>query len=192
MLLERLRDNTSSRSTQPPRIAYETIARPPAAGTATEAERQGPASSAKVHLREPLPRGASFEFVDQVQGGTIPSQFMPAVEKACEALAEGVIASFRVQDITRHRARRQHHAVDQRRVAFVTAAGKENHYRRPSATPDRAVEPIARIAITAPDSATGASPGDHHRAARIVSSTEQPRPSRHHRPGAHGRTVPAA
>jgi elongation factor G len=67
----------------PPSIAYrETITRPAEGHCRHKKQTGGAGQFGEVFLKiEPLPRGAGFEFVDQVKGGTIPGQFIPAVEK---------------------------------------------------------------------------------------------------------------
>ena len=77
----------------------------------------------EVALRvEPLPRGAGIELGDEVKGGTIPTNFMPAVEKGVrQALAEGALAGFPLQDIRVVITDGKHHAVDSNEVSFVTA-----------------------------------------------------------------------
>ncbi|GAB1384375.1 hypothetical protein MASR1M50_26960 [Burkholderiales bacterium] len=172
---------TSSRSTRsPPRIAYrETIAQAAAAQYRHKKQSGGAGQFGEVHLRvEPLPRGAGFEFVDQVKGGTIPGQYMPAVEKGVrEALAEGVIAGFQVQDIRVIVHDGKHHAVDSKEVAFVTAGKKavqaairdaradragahRPHRRSPPPTAPPAPSPaICRRAAASSAAPTAASPG---------------------------------
>ncbi len=84
VLLERLREVYKFEvDTKPPRIAYrETIT--------------GRAEGHHRHKKQ-LPRGAGFEFADEVKGGVIPNQFIPAVEKGVrEVLAGGAIAGYPV------------------------------------------------------------------------------------------------
>nr|MBP6751908.1 elongation factor G [Alicycliphilus sp.] len=129
-----------------------------------------------VHLRvEPLARGAGFEFVDQVKGGTIPGQFMPAVEKGVrEALSEGVIAGFPVQDLRVIVYDGKHHAVDSKEVAFVTA-GKRAFQAAIREAAAVVLEPIARLSVSAPESAMGAITGDLSARRGIVSGTDSDR-----------------
>ena len=175
MLLERLRDvHKFEVDTRPPRIAYrETITQNAAAQYRHKKQSGGAGQFGEVHLRiEPLPRGAGFEFVDQVKGGTIPGQFMPAVEKGVrEALAEGVIAGYPVQDVRVIVHEGKHHPVDSKEVAFVTAGKKAFQAAVREARPV-VLEPIARLLITVPDSATGAITGDLSAHRGIVSGTD--------------------
>ena len=129
-----------------------------------------------MHLRvEALARGTGFEFVDQVKGGTIPGQFMPAVEKGVrEALAEGVIAGYPVQDVRVIVHDGKHHAVDSKEVAFVTAGKRAFQAAIREAGPV-VLEPIARLQVTAPESAMGAITGDLSARRGIVSGTDSDR-----------------
>ena len=175
LLLERLREvHKFELSTRPPRIAYrETISQNAAAQYRHKKQSGGAGQFGEVHLRvEPLPRGAGFEFVDQVKGGTIPGQFMPAVEKGVrEALAEGVIAGYPVQDLRVIVHDGKHHPVDSKEIAFVTAGKKAVRAAIRAARPV-VLEPIARVHISAPDSAVGAITGDLSSRRGMVSGTD--------------------
>ena len=178
VLLERLREvHKLEVDTRPPRIAYrETITQNAAAQYRHKKQSGGAGQFGEVHLRiEPLPRGAGFEFVDQVKGGTIPGQFMPAVEKGVrEALAEGVIAGFPVQDLRVIVYDGKHHAVDSKEVAFVTA-GKRAFQAAIREAAAVVLEPIARLSVSAPESAMGAITGDLSARRGIVSGTDSDR-----------------
>ncbi|CAM5785048.1 elongation factor G [Ottowia pentelensis] len=178
VLLERLREvHKFEVDTHPPRIAYrETITQNAAAQYRHKKQSGGAGQFGEVHLRvEPLARGAGFEFVDQVKGGTIPGQFMPAVEKGVrEALAEGVIAGYPVQDVRVIVHEGKHHPVDSKEVAFVTAGKKAFQAAMREARPV-VLEPIARLQITAPEGATGAITGDLLARRGIVSGTDSGR-----------------
>ena len=178
VLLERLREvHKFDVDTRPPRIAYrETITQNAAAQYRHKKQSGGAGQFGEVHLRiEPLARGAGFEFVDQVKGGTIPGQFMPAVEKGVrEALAEGVIAGFPVQDLRVIVYDGKHHAVDSKEVAFVTA-GKRAFQAAIREAAAVVLEPIARLSVSAPESAMGAITGDLSARRGIVSGTDSDR-----------------
>ena len=128
MLLERLREVYKFEvNTRPPRIAYRETVTAPAEGHHRHKKQSGGAGQfGEVFLRiEPLPRGAGFEFVDQVKGGTIPGQFIPAVEKGVrEVLASGAIAGYPVVDVRVIVYDGKHHSVDSKEIAFVTAGRK--------------------------------------------------------------------
>ena len=175
MLLDRLREVYKFEvDTRPPRIAYrETITQNAAAQYRHKKQSGGAGQFGEVHLRiEPLPRGAGFEFVDQVKGGTIPGQFMPAVEKGVrEALTEGVIAGYPVQDVRVIVHDGKHHAVDSKEVAFVTAGKRAFQAAIRDARPV-VLEPIARMQVTAPESAMGAITGDLSSRRGMVSGTD--------------------
>ncbi len=72
-------------TTHPPRIAYRETITAPAEGHSRHKKQTGGAGQfGEVFLRiEPLPRGTGFQFVDEVRGGAIPGQYIPAVEKGC-------------------------------------------------------------------------------------------------------------
>ena len=175
MLLERLRDvHKFEVDTRPPRIAYrETITQNAAAQYRHKKQSGGAGQFGEVHLRiEPLPRGAGFEFVDQVKGGTIPGQFMPAVEKGVrEALAEGVIAGDPGHDVRVIVHDGKHHAVDSKEIAFVTAGKRAFQAAIREAKPV-VLEPIAQVQIAAPESAMGAITGDLSARRGMVSGTD--------------------
>ncbi|WP_404299934.1 elongation factor G [Alicycliphilus denitrificans] len=178
VLLERLREVYKFEvDTRAPRIAYrETITRGAAAQYRHKKQSGGAGQFGEVHLRiEPLPRGAGFEFVDQVKGGTIPGQFMPAVEKGVrEALTEGVIAGYPVQDVRVIVYDGKHHAVDSKEVAFVTAGKKAFQAAIREAGPV-VLEPIARMQVSAPEGAMGAITGDLSARRGVVSGTDSDR-----------------
>ncbi len=128
LLLERLREVFKfDVETHPPRIAYRETITAPAEGHHRHKKQTGGAGQfGEVFLRvEPLPRGGGFEFVDAVKGGTIPGQFMPAVEKGVrEVLASGAISGHPVVDVRVTVYDGKHHTVDSKEIAFVTAARK--------------------------------------------------------------------
>lgn len=175
MLLERLREvHKFEVDTRLPRIAYrETITQNAAAQYRHKKQSGGAGQFGEVHLRiEPLPRGAGFKFVDQVKGGTIPGQFMPAVEKGVrEALAEGVIAGYPVHDVRVIVHDGKHHAVDSKEIAFVTAGKRAFQAAIREAKPV-VLEPIAQVQIAAPESAMGAITGDLSARRGMVSGTD--------------------
>ncbi len=74
---------------------------------------------------EPLPRGKGFEFVDEVRGGVIPREFIPAVQKGLEeSLASGPLGGFPIVDIRAVLYDGSSHPVDSSEIAFKTAAAR--------------------------------------------------------------------
>ncbi|HEY4530219.1 MAG TPA: elongation factor G [Luteimonas sp.] len=170
--LERLRERHGvDVQSRPPRIAYRETAGSVADGHHRHRKQTGGAGQfGEVMLRvEPLPRGAGFEFVDEVKGGTIPGQFIPAVEKGVrQAMAGGAVAGYPIQDIRVTVHDGKHHPVDSKEVAFVTAGRKAFLDAMARATPTL-LEPIVDLVVTAPDAHMGdISGGLAGRRARIV------------------------
>jgi len=143
--------------TAPPSIPYrETITRPAEGHHRHKKQTGGAGQFGEVYLRvEPLDRGAGFEFVDDVVGGAIPGQFIPAVEKGVrQVLANGAIAGFELQDVRVSVYDGKHHAVDSKEVAFV-AAGKKAFIAAIREAAPIVLEPIVQVAINTPASAIG-------------------------------------
>jgi elongation factor G len=153
LVLERMREEFGLEvSTRPPKIAYrETITRRAEGHCRHKKQTGGAGQFGEVYLRiEPLPRGAGFEFVDEVVGGAIPGQFIPAVEKGVrQVLAEGAVAGYPLQDLRVVVYDGKHHSVDSKEVAFVSAGRKAFLDAIAKANPI-VLEPIAKVHITAP------------------------------------------
>ena len=148
--------------TKPPRIPYrETITGNAETVYRHKKQSGGAGQFGEVALRiEPLERGAGFEFVDIVKGGAIPGTFMPAVEKGVrQALADGVIAGFPVEDVRVTVFDGKTHSVDGKEVAFYTAGRKATMEVIRNSKPI-VLEPIVEIEILGPDSAIGDLTGD--------------------------------
>ena len=148
--------------TKPPQIAYREAITGSAEGHCRHKKQSGGAGQfGEVALRvEPLERGAGFEFVDIVKGGVIPGVFMAAVEKGVrQALADGVVAGFPVEDlrVTVHDGKS--HPVDGKDIAFFTAARKATVEAIRGAKPI-ILEPVVDIEILAPEAMTGDLTGD--------------------------------
>jgi len=159
--------------TRPPRIPYrETIGGGAEATYRHKKQTGGAGQFGEVYLRvEPLPRGAGFEFVDEVKGGTIPTQFLPAVEKGVrEVLSHGAIAGYPVVDVKVTVYDGKHHTVDSKEIAFVTAGRKAFMAAIRDARPI-VLEPVVHIEITAPDSAMGDITGDLSAKRGLVNGT---------------------
>jgi elongation factor G len=163
LLLERVRELYKGEVvTEPPRIAYRETISAPAEGHYRHKKQSGGAGQfGEVYLRiEPLERGQGFEFVDAVKGGTIPGQFMPAVEKGVrQACASGVVAGYPVVDLRVVVYDGKHHSVDSKEIAFVTA-GRRALIEAVRVASPLVLEPIVQVEITAPDPSIGDITGD--------------------------------
>jgi elongation factor G len=163
VLLERMSERYGVKiKTHPPRIPYrESITRPAEGHCRHKKQTGGAGQFGEVYLRiEALERGAGFEFVDDVVGGAIPGQFLPAVEKGVrQVLNEGAVAGFPLQDLRVTVYDGKHHAVDSKEVAFVSAGRKAFIDAIQKANPI-VLEPVVRMSITAPSSSIGDITGD--------------------------------
>ena len=152
--LQRLKDRYGVEvKTRPPRIAYRETVSGSAEGHHRHKKQTGGAGQfGEVFLRiEPLPRGGGFEFLDEVKGGTIPGQFMPAVEKGVrQVLASGAIAGYPLQDVRVVVYDGKHHPVDSKEVAFI-AAGKKAFLDAISKARPQVLEPIVDLEVAAPE-----------------------------------------
>jgi elongation factor G len=109
---------------------------------------------------EPLPRGGSFEFVNDIFGGSIPRNFIPAVEKGIvEAAARGYLAGFPVVDFRVILYDGSYHDVDSNELSFKTA-GRIAFKKAMEVAKPTLLEPVMHVEITAPDEFAGSIMGD--------------------------------
>ncbi|MCR4398836.1 MAG: elongation factor G [Firmicutes bacterium] len=109
---------------------------------------------------EPLPRGAGFEFVNKIQGGAIPAEFIPAIEAgAREAVESGVIAGYPVVDIRVNLESGSFHEVDSSEISFKIAASMAFKNACEKAGPVL-LEPIMDAEVVVPDEYVGDVLGD--------------------------------
>jgi elongation factor G len=102
----------------------------------------------------------NFAFIDHIVGGTIPNQFMPAVEKGCkELLDRGALAGYRMQDIAVEVHFGKYHDVDSSEAAFKTA-GRQAFKKGVLAARPVLMEPVVDLEVTVPSKYTGAILGD--------------------------------
>jgi elongation factor G len=178
VILERMRERYNVEvETRPPRIAYRETITMPAEGHHRHKKQTGGAGQfGEVYLRvAPLPRGTGFEFVDDVVGGTIPGQYIPAVEKGVRQVLEtGAIAGYPLQDLRVSVYDGKHHPVDSKEVAFVTAGKKAFIDAIQKARPI-VLEPIVKLQVTAPSNTMGDLTGDlSSRRGRILGNQTRP------------------
>ena len=158
LMLERMKERYGVEVTaRPPRIAYRETIGSKAEGHHRHKKQTGGAGQfGEVNLRiEPLPRGAGFEFSDEVKGGTIPGQFMPAIEKGVrQVLDHGAIAGYQLQDVRVIVYDGKYHPVDSKEVAFVSA-GKKAFLDAIAKARPQILEPIVNLDVYVPDAHMG-------------------------------------
>ena len=158
LVLERMREEFNVEvNTHPPKVAYRETVTKSAEGHCRHKKQTGGAGQVgEVYLKvEPLTRDSGFEFVNKVVGGSILSQFIPAVEKGVrQVLNEGAVAGYPLQDVRVIVYDGKHHPVDSKEVAFV-AAGKKAFLDAIDKAKPIVLEPIARVEVTAPGDCVG-------------------------------------
>jgi elongation factor G len=158
LMLERLKERYGVEvKTRPPRIAYRETIGTKAEGHHRHKKQTGGAGQfGEVYLRiEPLPRGTGFEFVDEVKGGTIPGQFLPAVEKGVRHVLEhGAVAGYQMQDVRVVVYDGKYHSVDSKEVAFVSA-GKKAFLDAVAKAQPQVLEPIVNLDVFVPAAHVG-------------------------------------
>jgi len=123
---------------------------------------------------EPLERGEGFEFADEVYGGHVPRNFIPAVEKGLrEVLQEGVLAGYPATDFRAALYDGSSHPVDSSEIAFKLAAHLAFKRGMAEAGPVL-LEPIMRVTITVPEQFMGDVLGDlNTKRARVLGMEQQ-------------------
>jgi len=153
VMLSRLkRRHDVSVQTREPSVPYrETITRVAEGRYRHKKQTGGRGQYGEVYLRlEPNERGAGFEFLDEVVGGVIPRQFIPAVEKGIrETLQKGLLAGYPIVDVKAAVYDGSHHSVDSSEAAFKIAASRALQEAFSKAKPVL-LEPIAKMEVTIP------------------------------------------
>jgi elongation factor G len=109
---------------------------------------------------EPVERGSGFEFVDQIVGGAIPRQFIPAVEKGvAETMSQGGVFGFPVVDVKATVFDGKFHPVDSSEMSFKMAGSLGFKDAMAKAGPIL-LEPISELVVTAPEASQGDIMGD--------------------------------
>jgi elongation factor G len=145
-----------------PHVPYRETVRGKAQGEYRHKKQTGGRGQfGEVHLRiEPLPRGEGFKFLDEVKGGVVPNQYIPAVEKGVVAAMErGPLAGYPVVDIQTALFYGKHHDVDSSEMAFKIAAESCFHQVMMDARPVM-LEPIGEIQVRVPEEFLGDVMGD--------------------------------
>jgi elongation factor G len=171
LVLERMKNRGLQVETKPPKIAYRETIQAKAEGHHRHKKQTGGAGQfGEVFLRiEPLPPdspfsksngGRGWEFADEIFGGSIPGQFVPAIEKGvAEVIEQGAVAGYPIQDVKVIVYDGKHHPVDSKEVAFKTA-GKYAFRDAVQKAKPVLLEPIVRMEVTVPEDKMGTITGD--------------------------------
>jgi elongation factor G len=140
-----------------PRVAYkETITRVTQTEYRHKKQSGGHGQYGHVLLRlEPLERTQGFEFANEVVGGKVPKEYVPAVEKGIvKALDEGVLAGFPLVDFRAVLYDGSYHDVDSSGMSFEIASSQALRKGISEASPVL-LEPVMKLTVTVPDAYTG-------------------------------------
>jgi len=162
VLLERLRrEYRLDPNVGRPTVAYrETMTRPATIEYKHIKQTGGRGQYAHVELLlEPLNPGEGFEFHDEIRGGSVPTDYIPSVERGIvDAMAEGVYANAPVVDVAAHLVDGSAHDVDSSEMAFHTCA-REAFRRGFMKGKPRLLEPVCAMNVTVPEHYSGATVG---------------------------------
>ncbi|MGZ7031656.1 MAG: elongation factor G, partial [Thermoanaerobaculia bacterium] len=146
----------------PPKVPYrETITRAADAHGRHKKQSGGHGQFADCKITmEPMPRGGDFEFVNETYGGSIPRQYIPAIEKGIQdARLKGFLAGYPVVDFRVRVKDGQYHDVDSSEMAFKIAGSLAFQQGMEAGKPTL-LEPIMHVDITAPSEYVGDLMGD--------------------------------
>jgi elongation factor G len=145
-----------------PKIPYRETIKAAAEGHGRHKKQtggHGQFGDCKIRLK-PLPRGSDFKFVDDIFGGSIPRNFIPAVEKGIqEARMRGFLAGFPMVDFQAELYDGQYHDVDSSEMSFKIAGSLAYKDAVAKCRPTL-LEPIMKVEITVPEEYAGAVMGD--------------------------------
>jgi len=140
-----------------PQVAYrEAISIPAEAEGKYIKQTGGRGQYGHVKIKiEPLEPGSGFEFVDQIKGGVVPREYIPAVEKGIkEAMQQGVVAGYPVVDVRVILNDGSYHEVDSSEAAFKIAGGMAFKEAMSRANP-YLLEPVMKVEFIVPEANMG-------------------------------------
>jgi len=158
-----------------PKVAYRETIRKSVEQEAKFARQSGGRGQyGHVFLRlEPLKPGEGFEFVDEIKGGAVPSEFIPAVEKGSrEQMESGVIAGYPMVDVKVTLYDGSFHDVDSSEIAFKIAASMAFRQGAENASPVL-LEPVMSVEIVTPDEYMGDVNGDLNRRRGVLQGMDE-------------------
>jgi elongation factor G len=145
-----------------PKIPYRETIKAAAEGHGRHKKQtggHGQFGDCKIRMK-PLPRGADFQFVDDIFGGSIPKNFIPAVEKGIqEARLKGFLAGYPMVDFQVELYDGQYHDVDSNELSFKIA-GSMGFKDAVAKCRPTLLEPVMKVEITVPQDYAGAVMGD--------------------------------
>jgi elongation factor G len=158
-----------------PQVAYrESITRPAKAREVFKRQSGGKGQFGDVGIEiEPSEKGKGFVFLNEIVGGAIPREYIPAVEKGIkEALEGGIIAGFPMVDVTVKLVDGSFHEVDSSEMAFKIAGSFAIKAAVAKAAPVL-LEPMMRVEVTVPEDYTGSVVGNLNSRRGMINSMEQ-------------------
>ncbi len=123
-------------------------------------------------LPKNISRDGSFEFVNNIKGGVIPNEYIPAVQKGLkEAMNRGVLAGYELVNVSVDLYDGSYHEVDSSEIAFKIAASQALQSAVKMAQP-KLLEPMMKVEITVPDEYIGDITGDISSKRGLIEGTE--------------------
>jgi elongation factor G len=157
-----------------PQVAYrETITRAIDDGYTHKKQTGGSGQFAKIEYRiEPGELNTGFEFVAGIVGGSVPKEFIPAVEKGFKlSILKGPLAGYPLVDVKFTLTDGAFHAVDSSQIAFEIAAKAAYRQTVPKCGP-QLLEPIMKVDVFVPDQYVGDVIGDLNRRRGMIKSQD--------------------
>ncbi len=159
IILDRLRREFGVLATVgPPQVAYrERATKAVVIEERLRKQTGGRGQYAHVVLSiEPLDPGAGYEFVNEIRGGNVPREYVPAIEKGIlDAIGRGVVAGYPVVDVRVRLTDGSYHEVDSSEPAFRTCSAAAFKKGFLAAKPEL-LEPVMRLCVTTPEDFSGA------------------------------------
>ncbi|HEX5084710.1 MAG TPA: elongation factor G [Blastocatellia bacterium] len=160
-----------------PQVAYRETIRKPAKGEERYVRQtggRGQYGHAVLQI-EPNEPGAGFEFINEIVGGAIPREYIPAVEKGVvEAMEGGVLAGYELVDIKVRLVFGSFHEVDSSEMAFKIAGSIAFKNAAKAASP-ALLEPVMKVEVVTPEEYMGSVTGDiNSRRGRIEGMVSRP------------------
>ncbi len=157
-----------------PQVAYrESITQPVSDSYTHKKQSGGSGQYAKIdYTIEPQEKGTGFVFESKIVGGSIPKEFIPAVEKGFKSMLDkGPLCGFPVVDFKVTLTDGGFHAVDSSQIAFEIAAKAAYRQSMPKAAPEL-LEPIMKVDVFVPEDHVGDVIGDLNRRRGMVQGQE--------------------